>query len=158
MQVRKATVADVIPMQQLIQKFASQGLMLPRTEKALYEHLQCFKVAVIDDIVVGCAGLHILWGNLAEVRSLAVDERCHGLGVGRALVEAVIQDAYQLQIEKVLSLTYQTIFFEKLGFYVVDKETLPHKVWKDCVFCSKFASCDEIAMVYYTGATIQSVI
>lgn len=151
MQIRKATADDVEHMQGLIQQFADLGLMLPRTVKSLCEHLQCFFVAEQDGDIVGVAGLHVLWKDVAEIRSLAVAPKAHGCGVGRQLVCAVIDEAEQLGISQVLSLTYQTGFFEKLDFHVVRKESLPHKVWKDCIYCSKFYKCDEVAMVYYTS-------
>ncbi|MCL6517511.1 N-acetyltransferase [Alicyclobacillus sp.] len=150
MEIRKATIHDVEQMQPLIQHYADQGLMLPRSAKSLYEHIQCFTVAVIDERVVGTVGLHILWKDLAEVRSLAVDPGYQGRGIGRRLVERAIWEAEQLGVDQVLSLTYQTDFFHKLNFHIVDRDSLPHKVWKDCVYCKKFDRCDEIAMVYYT--------
>lgn len=148
--IRKASVNDVDQMQQLIQTFANQGLMLPRTAKSLYEHLHCFTVAVEKDTVLGVAGLHILWKDLAEIRSLAVHPETHGQGIGRKIVEQLTHEAGLLGIPQVLSLTYQTDFFKKMNFQIVEKETLPHKVWKDCIYCKKFYHCDEIAMVYYT--------
>ncbi|GEO25047.1 acetyltransferase [Alicyclobacillus acidoterrestris] len=150
MEVRKAASTDVESMQQLIQQFADVGLMLPRTIKSLCEHLQCFTVAVEDGQVIGVAGLHVLWKDLAEIRSLAVAPHVHGKGVGRKVVEHLIREAEHLGIPQVLSLTYQTGFFEKLNFHVIRKENLPHKVWKDCIYCKKFYHCDEVAMVYYT--------
>lgn len=133
--------------------------MLPRTIKSLCEHLQSFTVAVEDGRVVGVAGLHVLWKDLAEIRSLAVDPQVHGQGVGRKVVEHLLHEAEHLGIAQVLSLTYQTGFFEKLNFHVVRKENLPHKVWKDCIYCKKFYHCDEVAMVYYTQhyGTFQAV-
>jgi amino-acid N-acetyltransferase len=152
MLIRKATMDDVDDMLQLIQHFADQGLMLPRTLRSLYEHLQCFTVAVSGGRVVGTAGLHILWRDLAEIRSLAVHPMCQGQGIGKMLVQRLTSEAEALGIAQVLSLTYQTAFFEKLGFRVVEKHTLPHKVWKDCIYCKKFNHCDETAMIYYTQA------
>jgi amino-acid N-acetyltransferase len=149
--IRKATVDDVPDMHRLINHFAREGLMLPRTEKSLYENLQCFAVAEMDGRVVGTAGLHVLWKDLAEIRSLAVEPANHGQGIGRQLVEMLLDQAAWLKIEQVLSLTYQTEFFDKLGFQVVAKETLPHKIWTDCIYCRKFHQCDETAMLYYTG-------
>jgi amino-acid N-acetyltransferase len=148
--VRKATVTDVEDMHELIQRFADEGLMLPRSTKSLYEHVQNFTVALVGGKVVGTAGLHILWKDLAEIRSLAVSSDCHGQGIGRLLVREIQQEALELGIRQVLSLTYQETFFTKLGFHVVHRDSLPHKVWKDCVFCTKFDRCDEIAMIYET--------
>lgn len=150
MEIRKAISSDIDDMQKLIQQFAEIGLMLPRTIKSLCEHLQCFTVAVEQDQVIGVAGLHILWTDLAEIRSLAVSPESHGKGVGRLLVNELVGEATRLGIAQVLSLTYQTGFFDKMNFHVVQKENLPHKVWKDCIYCKKFYHCDEIAMVYYT--------
>lgn len=148
MEVRKAASTDVESMQQLIQQFADVGLMLPRTIKSLCEHLQCFTVAVEDGQVIGVAGLHVLWKDLAEIRSLAVAPHVHGKGVGRKVVEHLIREAEHLGIPQVLSLTYQTGFFEKLNFHVIRKESLPHKVWKDCIYCKKFYHCDEIGRAH----------
>ncbi|WP_051344332.1 N-acetyltransferase [Alicyclobacillus herbarius] len=150
MLIRKATVDDVPAMHRLINHFAREGLMLPRTEKSLYENLQCFAVAEWSGQVIGTAGLHILWKDLAEIRSLAVDPEKHSQGIGRQLVEFLLEQAAILRIEQVLSLTYQTAFFDKLGFHIVAKETLPHKIWTDCIYCRKFHQCDETAMLYYT--------
>lgn len=155
MQIRKATVEDVESIQELIQQYAAIGLMLPRTAKSIYEHLQNFTVADQDGAIVGTVGLHILWKDLAEVRSLAVSPTCQGQGLGRKLVSHTLLEAEQLGIEQVLSLTYQTEFFSRLGFEVVKRDTLPRKVWKDCVICKKFDRCDEIAMVYYTRPLIK---
>lgn len=150
MEIRSATVQDVLPMQKLIQHFAQEGLMLPRSDRSLYEHLQCFVVATHEGEVMGTAGLHILWRDLAEIRSLAVHPSAQGQGIGRRIVENLTQRAKNLGITQVLSLTYQTAFFTKLQFETVQKETLPHKIWKDCIHCKKFYHCDEVAMVYYT--------
>ncbi|MCL6549342.1 MAG: N-acetyltransferase [Alicyclobacillus sp.] len=154
MEIRKATVHDVEAMQQLIQHFADAGLMLPRSHRSLYEHLQCFLVAEDRGRVIGTGGLHVLWKDLAEIRSLAVHPASHGQGVGRQLVQALIREAELLGVSRVLSLTYQTRFFDKLGFHIVEKDTLPHKIWKDCIYCKKFQHCDEIAMVYYTQTAV----
>lgn len=150
MQIRMAVATDVQDMQELIMTYAKDGLMLPRTEKSLYETLQCFSIADANGEILGTAGLHILWKDLAEVRSLAVKPGNQGKGIGRELVATTLDRAKQLGIRQVLSLTYQTEFFSKLGFQVVDKQTLPHKIWTDCIHCKKFHHCDETAMVYYT--------
>jgi amino-acid N-acetyltransferase len=150
MQIRMALATDVQDMQELIMTYAKNGLMLPRTEKSLYETLQCFSIADADGEVLGTAGLHILWKDLAEVRSLAVKPGNQGKGIGKQLVNAALERAQQLGIRQVLSLTYQTEFFSKLGFQIADKQTLPHKIWTDCIHCKKFHHCDETAMVYYT--------
>lgn len=145
MQLRKAVMQDVEAIHGLVGYYAAQGLLLPRSRLSLYESLQCFTVAVEEDRLLGVAGLHILWADLAEIRSLAVAPEATGRGIGRKLVETLVEEARSLGIPQVLALTYQRAFFERCGFHPVEKHSLPHKVWKDCLNCSKFPSCDEFA-------------
>lgn len=122
--------------------------MLPRSWAALYERVRTFTVAVDEaDAVVGVCGLSVIWANLAEVASLAVRQEYRGRGLGRQLVEAVLAEARALGVRRVMTLTYERAFFEKLGFAVIDRQQLPFKVWADCVHCPKHEACDEIAMV-----------
>ena len=86
------------------------------------------------------------WENLAEIRSLVVREDCGKRGVGKALVESCLAEAHTLGIRRVFVLTYKESFFEKLGFHIIDKADLPHKIWADCLRCAKFPDCDEVAM------------
>lgn len=146
---RKATMADVPAMHELINNYAAQGVMLRRPIMMLYESVRDFIVAEMDGQIIGVAGLHIMWQDLAEVRSLAVKPDTTKKGVGRGMVEALVEEAKALGLKRVFALTYQQIFFEKLGFHVIQKETLPQKVWKECVYCDKFTACDEIAMIRY---------
>ena len=145
--IRPATIHDVLRMQEIINSHAELGKMLFKSLAQLFEHLRDFAVYEEDGQVVGCAGLTIIWADLAEVRSLAVDERYTGRGIGRRLVEWTAEESRRLGIRRIMSLTYERGFFEKLGFEVVDKETLPLKVWSDCIRCPKRDGCDEIAMV-----------
>ena len=145
--IRSATIHDVPAIQTIVNSHAELGKMLFKSYAQLYETLRDFAVYDKDGVVVGCAGLAIIWGDLAEVRSLAVDDRFRGQGIGRALVNWCIDEARRLQIRRLMSLTYEQTFFEKLGFVVVEKETLPLKVWSDCIRCPKNDHCDEIAMV-----------
>lgn len=147
MEIRRATTADGLRIHELINHFASQELMLPRQLLSIYENIRDFYVAVIDGRVVGCSALHFTWGDMAEVRSLAVDPAAGRRGIGRALVEANIQEAREHQLVQVYAFTYVTEFFSKLGFRVVAHESMPRKVWMDCVNCHKFNCCDEVAMV-----------
>ncbi|TRY27047.1 N-acetyltransferase [Brevibacillus sp. LEMMJ03] len=149
--VRQATMRDVDQMLDIINQYAQQGLMLPRTKLSVCEHLQSFIVAHDGESVIGVAGLHILWEDLAEIRSLAIAEKAKGMGVGKQLVLHLVEQCRLLGINRVLALTYQKAFFEKCGFRVVAKETLPQKVWKDCINCSKLPMCDEIAMIVETA-------
>ena len=145
--IRHATMQDVDQMLSIINDYAQQGLMLPRTKLSVCENLQSFIVAFDGHQVLGVAGLHILWEDLAEIRSLAIAESAKGQGIGKHLVLSLIEKCGQLGINRMLSLTYQKEFFEKCGFHIVAKESLPQKVWKDCINCSKLPVCDEIAMI-----------
>jgi len=146
MTLRKATVADVPEMAQLINDSAELGLMLPKSLASLYENVREFLVVDEGGRVVGVCGLSIVWANWAEVASLAVDKSQRGKGLGRKLVEACLQEAKALGIPRAMTLTYERAFFEKLGFSVLDRQQLPLKVWSECVRCPKNQACDEIAM------------
>ncbi len=146
--VRPATVRDVPAMARLISTFAERGRMLFRSHAELYETLRDFVVAIsADGNVVGVCALEIVWADLAEVKSLAVAADYQGRGVGRKLVDAVVEEARKLEIQKVFALTYEQKFFEHLQFAVVNRNALPLKVWSDCVKCPKRDGCDEIAVV-----------
>lgn len=145
--IRPATVHDVPRVSEIINSHAELGRMLFKSYAQLYESLRDFAVYESGGRIVGCCALAVVWADLAEVRSLAVEESSRGRGIGRKLVEWAIDEARRLQIRRLMSLTYEQAFFEKLGFQVVPKETLPLKVWSDCVRCPKNEHCDEIAMV-----------
>jgi amino-acid N-acetyltransferase len=147
LEIRKALTKDAVRIHKLVNDFAKQEVMLPRTLLSVYENIRDFHVAVKDGQVVGCSALHFTWGDMAEVRSLAVDPVAGGKGLGRALVEANIAEARTHDLVQVYAFTYVTGFFEKLGFRVVPHEEMPRKVWMDCVNCHKFNCCDEVAMV-----------
>lgn len=145
--LRTATIHDVPAMQAIINSHAELGKMLFKNLAQLYESIRDFAVFEVDGKIVGCVGLTIIWADLAEVRSLAVESQFMGRGIGRQLVQWTVDEARRLGIRKLMSLTYEQVFFEKLGFEVVPKESLPLKVWSDCVRCPKRDHCDEIAMV-----------
>ncbi|NLT23660.1 MAG: N-acetyltransferase [Syntrophorhabdus sp.] len=145
--IRKARIEDVKKIHQLINQSASRGEMLPRSLGELYDNLRDYFVHVHDDVVTGTGGLHICWENLAEIRSLCVGEAARGRGVGRALVDACVEEAKTYDIHKLFLLTYQVEFFQKCGFVVTDKKIFPQKIWSDCIKCAKFPECDETAMI-----------
>ena len=146
--IRKARMSDVQGIHELIAEYARKGDMLPRSLADIYENLRDYFVFLGDDgELVGSAAIHIMWEDLAEVRSLAVRDGKMRRGVGTQLVESCISEAIMLGIERVFALTYKPEFFEKLGFHVVDKAELPQKIWADCLKCSKFPDCDEVALV-----------
>ena len=147
MQVRNAKIADAKAIYALINYYAERDRMLFRSMADIYENLQSFTVAEVDGSVVGCCSLQIVWSDLAEVKSLAVDQRDIGKGVGKMLVGAAVEQARRLGILRVFALTLEADFFEKLGFEIIEKDTLPMKVWSDCARCPKQQNCDEIAVV-----------
>src|SRR5450631_4333994 len=145
--IRKAKIGDVKEIQKLLMVFASQGDMLSRSLSELYESLRDFYVYEEDGVVQGTTALHIVWEDLAEVRSVAVTENAGRRGIGRQLVQACIDEARELGLKRIFCLTYKPEFFGKMGFRLVDKSELPHKVWGDCIKCVKFPDCDENAMI-----------
>ncbi|MBI1338223.1 MAG: N-acetyltransferase [Phycisphaera sp.] len=145
--IRRASIPDIPAIGQIINDAAEYGLMLHRSWAYLYEHLRDFHVAVEEGQTVGVCGLNIVWANIAEVYSLVVAPSWRGKGLGRQLVLSCIDEAEELGIKRLMTLTYERVFFERLGFEVVDRQTLPLKVWSECVRCSKSEACDEIAMV-----------
>lgn len=145
--MRKARVGDVRTIQGLIEASASKGEMLPRSLSEIYDHLRDFYIYEQHRSLVGTCALHICWEDLAEIRSLAVLEVERRKGIGSKLVRVCLREARRLDIRRVFVLTYKPSFFQKIGFEVVDKATLPHKIWSDCLKCVKFPDCDEIAMV-----------
>lgn len=149
--VRNATMADVPAMHGLITHHAELGRMLFRSHADLYEHLRDFFVFEQAGVVLGCCAVELVWRDLAEVKSLAVAEEHRGRGIGRALVEAALREATRLGITRLFALTREPEFFARLGYRVVPKETLPHKVWTDCIRCPVQANCDEVAMVVDLG-------
>ena len=144
---RKATEKDLDALVTLIQLYAEQGIMLPRSREALQRQLDTFIVAEDEGEIVGCGSLMKLGDDLIEIRSLGLLNKYRGKGLGRQIVEFLIEQARQMQVPKVMALTYQVAFFERLGFTVVPKEIFPEKVWKDCIFCKKQHCCDEIAVM-----------
>ena len=145
--VRKASLADIGPLLNLINGYAAKGVMLPRTEFDLCENIRDFSVAYQGDTLVGCGALHFYSPQTAEVRSLAVDPSAAGMGVGRKIVEALAQEAVEFGLDAIFAFTYVTGFFARLGFDPVERGLLPLKAWKDCSRCAKFESCDEIAVL-----------
>jgi amino-acid N-acetyltransferase len=145
--IRKAQIADVKDIQKLLMTFANRGDMLSRSLSELYESLRDFYVVEEDGVLLGAAALHIVWEDLAEVRSVAVVEDSGRKGIGSRLVQACISEAREIGLKRIFCLTYKPDFFAKHGFHLVDKAELPHKVWGDCIKCPKFPDCDENAMI-----------
>jgi len=145
--IRKAVIGDGQAVQRLVNDFASRGLMLGLSLSDYYENIRDFFVAETEERITGTCALHVIWEDLAEIRSLAVDPCCRELGIGRALVEHCLAEARFLCLRRVFALTYSQDFFRRLGFAAVDKSELPHKVWGHCTKCTKFPNCDEEAVI-----------
>ena len=147
--IRKAHLGDVKAIHRLISEQAQFGHILARAMSELYTQVREFSVICKEDSdeIVGCGALHIVWEDLAEIRSLAVTTEAQGQGIGSKLIEALIQEAKEMGINKVFVLTFRTRLFERLGFEQMDKSLLPHKIWADCIRCTKFPECDELALV-----------
>ena len=148
MTLRKALLRDIPGMLGVINGYASNGIMLPRTEFEMAENIRDFVVAEADDrALTGCGALHFYTPWSAEIRSLAVMPGAKSKGTGRLIVEALEADAHEHELATLFAFTYVPGFFEKLGFHQVDRGELPLKAWKDCLRCPKFQACDEIAML-----------
>ena len=150
--IRNARMEDVRAIYNLLHHFSNKGLLLARSFSSLYDQLRDFHVFVEQqgsvDRIVGAGAMHICWEDLAEIRSLAVDENFQRKGIGSQLVAACLADAETFGIYRVFTLTYQPGFFASLGFKSIDKKELPHKVWSDCINCPKFPDCNEEAMIW----------
>jgi len=144
---RKAALDDVETLYQLIEGYAQQGIMLPRSREALTRQIHTFVVAEVDEQIVGCGSLFRLGPELVEIRSLGMSDGYKGYGIGSKLVDRLIEEAREQGIPKIMALTYEVSFFRKNGFDVVEKEIFPEKVWTDCVNCPKQDRCDEIAVL-----------
>lgn len=144
--IRKATIEDIKDMQELINFYAKADRMLPRSLNELYENIRDFFIYEEDGKIFGCCALHVAWENLAEIKSLAVDESQQKKGIGAMLVKQALEDAKKLKVKKVFALTYVPLFFEKLGFKRIEHAELPHKIWSECIKCIKFPDCAENAL------------
>ncbi|HSV43201.1 MAG TPA: N-acetyltransferase [Candidatus Bathyarchaeia archaeon] len=147
-QAEKAKIADVETIHALINEAAKKNQMLPRSLQSLYENLRSFFVCRDGTgEAIGCCALAIAWSDMAEIRSLAVSTRYKKRGIGSILVSACLQEAKELGIKKVFTLTYVPGFFKKQHFRVIDKKKLPHKIWSDCIHCPHFPDCDEVSLI-----------
>lgn len=145
--IRRARGADVEPICRLVNYYAAQEVMLPKTPVQVYSSLRHFMVAEADGELAGCAALKLTWANPAEIVSLAVRPEFQSRGVGRQLVLALLEEAREIGEPTVFALTLRPDFFARLGFQPVEKHTLPHKVWNECSVCPKRERCDEIAVL-----------
>jgi amino-acid N-acetyltransferase len=147
LKIRKARIADLKQVHRLVNEFAKREQMIPRSLNELYETVRDFIVCEADRNICGVCALHIMWEDLAEIRSLAVDKKYQKMGIGKTLVKQCLKEARSLGIKKIFALTYHPEFFKKIGFGDIDKASLPQKIWGDCVRCPRFPECDEHAVI-----------
>lgn len=148
MKIRKAKISDLRQVHKLVNYFAKKDEMIPRSLNELYETLRDFVICEDNIKVCGVCALHIMWEDLAEIRSLAVAEKYQKRGIGKNLIKQCLKEAKTLGIKKIFALTYHPEFFKKLGFVDIDKSSLPQKIWGDCLRCHKFPECDEHAVIF----------
>lgn len=145
--IEKATIADVPKIHKLVNDFADRGEMLHRPLAELYENVRDFMVIRDGDEIAGCASLHVVWSDLAEIKAVAVNEAHQSQGLGLQLVQAATEEARQLGIATVFCLTHKPAYYERMGFQAVDVMALPRKVWGECLRCPKFPHCNEVALI-----------
>ena len=145
--IEKAKIQDIPQIHKLINHFADRDEMLPRSLSEIYENVRDYFVCREGDSVLACAALHVIWSDLAEVKSVAVTKKSQRQGLGTTLVEACLKEAEALGIPTVFCLTYQPAFFKRFGLSEIDKMELPRKVWTECFRCPKFPDCGEVALI-----------
>ena len=145
---KKAKLSDIQNMQELVLPEVESGIILTRTNDEIATNIRSYTLAFNGDELVGFCALHIHAPSLAEIRSLIVKEGVRGHKIGESLVNGCIEEAINLELKQVLSLTYKQSFFERLGFLEIPKESLPeHKIWADCIKCKHFPICNEVSLI-----------
>lgn len=140
-------MSDIPALLKLINFYAADGIMLPRTEFEISENIRDFTVVYEGSRLLGCGALHFYTPTSAEIRSLAVAPEARNRGIGVLLIKALESEAIDNHLHAIFAFTYVVEFFHKLGFQEVDRGLLPLKVWKDCLNCPKLHCCDETAVL-----------
>ena len=144
--LRKAKLADAEEIHHLITVYARDRVLLPRSLSEICENIRDFYVFEENDRLNACGALHMIWKDLAEIKSLAVLEAAQRRGIGTRIVRACLDEACELAVPRVFVLTYRPGFFERFGFARVPKEKFPQKIWNECIKCPNFPDCDEVAL------------
>lgn len=147
MRTRRARPGEVAAIHALIEHYAAQGLLLPRSEAEVREHVGRFLVLVEGERVIGCLALEPYGAELAEIRSLAVDPEIRGRGLGARLVRTALVRARRQKIARVFAVTHAPEFFARLGFTASPRWAVPEKIERDCRACPKERRCDLEALV-----------
>ncbi|MBN1531913.1 MAG: GNAT family N-acetyltransferase [Spirochaetes bacterium] len=146
--VRRARARDIDVIYDVIRPFWQEGLILERTRDDIRHSLDHFRIALFDGILAGVISYHDYGKHLKEIRSLAVKKEYSRRGIGSRLVKSLVRSLKTADSPKIFVLSYSPVFFEKNHFTRVDKETLPEKIWKDCINCKDADKCGETALVY----------
>jgi amino-acid N-acetyltransferase len=159
--IRPADEQDVLPIVEMVNRYAAQNLMLPRSEASVRASLADWLVAVDHtpdgERVAGCGSLVALTDALVEIRSLAIHEDYQGQGIGGKLVLALVEMAREREYKQVCALTLRESFFTRLGFELVDRWSISPKVWQACIYCPKFHRCDEVAVLMHLVPQLETV-
>ncbi|AKL97713.1 N-acetyltransferase [Endomicrobium proavitum] len=147
MKIRSAKVLDVKSIHKLVEFYANNKEMLHRSLNAIYENIQEYIVVENENGIIGCGALHVSWEDLAEVKALAVSPQYAKQGIGKKIVRTLEKNAQALGINKVFALSFKPEFFIKLGYKVIPKEILPHKIWSECINCHLFPDCGEVPLL-----------
>ena len=145
--LRKAKLSDIKKIQRLVNFYAKKNTMLPLSLSDLYDNIRNFYVYEKGSSILGCGALHVSWDTLGEIRSLAVQKSEQKKGIGGKILKMCLEEAKALGLEKVFVLTYCPDYFRRFGFKDIDKDQLPHKVWRDCMKCVYFPDCEEDALL-----------
>ncbi len=145
--IRAATQADVEGILHIVNRYAAENLMLPRTAEQIGRVLRWFLVAEHEGRIAGCGSNVELTPRLTELRSLAVAPEYRNTGLGKRLVAALVERARQDGYEQICALTLTEAFFNRCGFVTVDRWAISTKIWHECIYCPKFDACDEIAVL-----------
>jgi len=144
----KPLPSDIKQMQELVLEDVENGNILVRDESEMATTIRSYTAVKNGDNIIGFVALHIHTVILAEVRSLVIKKDFRGQGLGKKLIEKTLDEANKLQLKELLVLTYKAALFEKYGFNIIDKESIPNpKIWADCIKCKHFPRCDEIALL-----------
>jgi len=148
--VKKPDLSNIIDIQSVLEPYVKEGIILKRDDDEVATNIRSYLLAYNKNKPVGVGALHIFSPFLGEIRSLGVDKEFQGRGIGKLLVNELLNEAKSYGLKEVLVLTYKKDFFEKLGFIEIDKEAIPDKkIWADCIKCKFFPNCNEIALIKY---------
>jgi len=147
--IRAAHDTDIVAIARIVNSHARQGHLLPRSADSIRASLSHWLVADVDGQVVGCGSLLEMSPVLVEIRSLAVVPAYRSSGIGRKIVQSLVEQARQRGFGTVFALTRAVPFFERQGFHITERDDFPEKVWRDCAICPLQQHCDETAVVLH---------